>query len=288
MADETVVAQSDVTEQVKANSEESQTAVAKPAGDVDPQETQEQGEQDLDGKRRSGWQRQKEKLDRLEQQNDFLMRELLKRTSAPEEKAAPSQQSAEPEDPEPDESTFDTVKGYINALTDWKVRNALKAQEAKSVEAKKAETAKSEEQKEIESWNKQIAAAHEKYDDMEDALQAQIPVSNAMKRELMRSEFAGDLAHFLGTNPEVAKQVYALGENPAAVARAFGRIEAQFASQESAEKKEEVKPDPPPVTKAPKPPTPVSKSSPSAPTKPEEARDFKEFVKLRNAQLTRK
>jgi hypothetical protein len=288
MADETaVVPNVDVTE-TQVTPEEPVIAKPDEGGEVaDPQGTETEGETEHERKRKGGWQR---KIERLETEREFLMQELLKtRNSQPEPKpepVTPSFKEPTPDDFALGDGTYDIVK-FNKAHVDW----LWDQKESQRVAKTQEESAKSEEQKLRESWTEKLAKAREKYDDMDEALTVPVlpndPKKNAfMQREIMRSEFAGDLAHWLGTHPDEARELGNKSEYE--IARAFGRIEAQFAHSESAQPapKEAVVA---PVTRAPKPPTPVAKTST---VKTVDINDpklpYADFVREREAQLKRK
>jgi hypothetical protein len=294
MADETaVVPNVDVTE-TQVTPEEPVIAKPDEGGEVaDPQGTETEGETEHERKRKGGWQRQKERAERerdLALEEKEYWRQQALRTPKPEE-AQPKPEPVAAKEPTPQDfdlgdGSYDIVK-FNKAHVDW----LWEQKESQRVAKTQEESAKSEEQKLRESWTEKLAKAREKYDDMDEALTVPVlpndPKKNAfMQREIMRSEFAGDLAHWLGTHPDEARELGNKSEYE--IARAFGRIEAQFAHSESAQPapKEAVVA---PVTRAPKPPTPVAKTST---VKTVDINDpklpYADFVREREAQLKRK
>jgi hypothetical protein len=294
MADETVVAAGDVTEEVPQVTPEDSTPAEPTVGEEqEPQGTENEGEHEQERRRKGGWQR---KIERLETEREFLMQELLKhRSSEPEQQPKPVEPSVEakaeptPQDFDLGDGTYDIVK-FNKAHFAW-----LKAEDVRQTEAvKKAESSKSEDKQIFDSWIASRDKAAEKYADMEEVLQVPvIPDSKShpekykfVSREIMSSPYAGELAYYLGKHPEEA---FALWEKPNnEIIRGLGRIEAQFARAESAEPDKPKEAVIPPVTRAPKPPTPVAKP---AAVKTFDVNDPKtpwsEWKKEREAQLKR-
>jgi hypothetical protein len=293
MADETVGAIGAVTE-TQNNVEEVSTAKTETVGEGAPQTTANDGEQEQ-GKRKGGWQR---KIEKLERENEFWREQALKTApqpaeSKPEAKEEPfvfSKQKPKPEDFRiQDTETFDQT-AYLEAVADWKVdEREAKAEHKRVQESKQKEQqeSKSKQNEKLKSWNDtQAKAAREVYDDY-DEVAGTISCTPAMYDSVMESEVGGHLAYWIGTHPDEVTRISAL--TPRQQILELHKIEAQFAKEEPAAKSEDETPEPP-VSKAPAPATPVRKPS-AAPKEPsiyDENLSFKEYCKLREAQEKRK
>lgn len=273
------------TEEVKVNAEVSQDA--KPEGGAaDPQANANEGESEH--KRKGGWQR---KIEKLERENEFWREQALKGPKAaapvveqpkPEVKAKPT-----PKDFDLGDGTYDVEK-FAEAVADWKVDQKLAEADKKREESQKAEKAKSEQQKALDSWHKnQGAAARKEYADFDDAIgSAEVEASPLMHEAIMTSEFGGHLAYYFATHEDEALAITRM--NSYQQSKAIAKIEAQFAKPDPETEEESKETPEPPKPKAPAPPTPISKPSPSAkPFDPVRDADlpYKEWVKKRDAQL---
>lgn len=238
-------------------------------------EDDEDDAEDSDGqpkKKKGGFQKKIDKLTKRASDAEAQL-ELLRRQLTPPEPKAP-ERTAEPKAAEgrPDPETFDTHAEYIEALADWKVEQRFKDREAKETQTK--EKAAAEERN--KGWLQKLEAGREKYDDFDEKMAANVPVSPAMAEVLTTSDVGDDLAYYLGSNP--AEAVRIANMSPVAAARELGKIEAQFVKKDSAEA---------PVAKTkPKPVTPVSGRATANVSKNPDDMNFQEFKAWRNKQLS--
>lgn len=244
-------------------------------------ETETKGADEADKPRKkSGSQRRKERAERAEAEVERLqglMEQLALKgagDSKPDPKIDPKKAA---DDGKPDPAKFDTHAEYVEALTDWKLDQRDKKEEAKKLQAKFQEV--------VKTHAERIDAFKEKHDDFDDVLKnlKNVPNSPAVREIVTTSENGPEILYELAKNPAEAKRIALLP--PLAAAREIGKIETRLASESSAEKKTETKR----VSSAPKPIAPVGGGGKaSAPPKTlEEAagRSYAEYKKIREEQL---
>lgn len=170
----------------------------------------------------------------------------------------------------PDASKFTTHAEYVEALTDWKVDQKLKASEARQ-NAEKAQTHQKTVERTYQAKEQEYAASIPDFE--ETVAGADIPVSQAVIQEIVTGDNGPALKYYLAKNPDEAERLSQL--SPVALAREVGRLESRFtkAPQKAAAT----------VSGAPKPITPVSKSSATSTKDPGEM-DLKEYRAWRAKQ----
>lgn len=123
-------------------------------------------------------------------------------------------------DQKPQEGNFTDFGEYVEALTDWKVRQA-RQQEITDADAQR-------ERARIEGLSRdfapQLEAARAKYDDFEDVVSQ--PIFTPLTQELLwQSPQGAEIAYYLGTHPQEAAALNAMA--PLAAARRLVALEAQ-------------------------------------------------------------
>lgn len=216
--------------------------------DTDSQNTDENEPTDK-LKRKSGRQREKEKLARLESEVSFLREQAMKATQAPVTEKSEKPQAAKTLDAKPVVDDFDSHADFVEALTDWKVEQKDKAREQKQKEAQVKTEFETKSQK-LADGIKEFSKEHTDFDDvMEDVADINTPFT--LSQCVLDSDNGPALMYALAQDPKEYARICAL---PAiALAREIGKIEARL-SNSSDEKIEtpETK-----ITKAPKPITPI-------------------------------
>lgn len=215
-------------ELVESKDDEHQSA--EKSGEKSDDGDEEAGEQKH--KRRGGFQR---KIERLEAEIAALK---SGQPPSPEAKAAPKV------DGKPTLDQFDSVEAFTEALTDWKLEQHTKAQAAKQAEAQTAT-----------EWQKKLDAARGKYKNFDSVVESEVTLTPYMRDALLESEAGGDLAYWLGSNPDEAERI--AGLSPIAQVKALALIESKLAVSEQPAKPQ------PRVTKAPEPIKPVGGNAPA-------------------------
>lgn len=151
----------------------------------------------------------------------------------------------------PARDKFESDEAYVQALTDYMVERKLAGV--------KQELAQHQSQSRTQTeWVSKINQARADYADydsvMEDA--QDIPIEPAVAEAIQSSELGGDIAYYLGKNPEEALRINSL--SPYAAAREIGRIESYVEYEKTQKAKK------PSVSKAPNPIKPVHSSTSTA------------------------
>jgi hypothetical protein len=185
--------------------------------------------------------------------------------------AVPTNQPAQASTAKPKLEDFDYDDAqYIDALTDWKVSNALDSRQKQAAERQQQETSRQTAQ-DFESKREQvIAAGIAEYPDFEakTLYNAELVITQEMAELLTGSDAGRDVMYYLGNNPVESKRIAHL--SPLQQAREMGKIEAGLTLKPV--KRE---------TTAPEPITPVG-SAGSQSTSVDPAKDYKKWAKLRN------
>jgi len=130
-------------------------------------------------------------------------------------------------------------------LTDWKVDQRLDKEKLE----RKTKEDELERSKQAESWNTKKEEAKKIYDDFDEVINSDIPVSVAMAEVLTNSSIGAHLAYYLCQNEKEANKIFKM--TPLETAKALGKIEH---SLESSLKNEKIEPA---KKLAPKPTTPI-------------------------------
>ena len=208
--------------------------------------------------------------------------ELAGRVKAMEDRLAEKPPAEKPKEPaviategrpDPNDPTFKTYEEYLEALTDWKTEQKLKARDAKQARAE----AESKQAEKLDAWAKRVEAirAEPEYENFDDVLRTadEIQVPAAIGEVILDSEVGPQLAYWLAKNMGEYQRIAALG--PLAAARELGKIEA--ALTKPAEPAQAPKPK---VSSAPKPITPVG-GRPSGTTKTPDEMEFQDYKRWR-------
>lgn len=272
-------ASEDTTEQTgESTSEESQDDDAE-ASDAESSESGEPKAPEPP-KKKSGIQRLKERhrreLDEIRQEIASLKSQESRGQRQEEPKSKPSGK--------PDPETFEgTHAEYLEALTDWKLKDWQTAELARSKEAQAKDAYKSLAEKHSERVQK-FKEQNPDYDRIvEDFVDehGDVAFSLGLQQAILESEEGPALIKELLSKPEEFARINAM--SPFAVAREIGRMEARFAKQDLTPKTV-IK------TNAPKPPTPINGKSASAVRKSLYDKDisFEDYEKIRLAELKSK
>lgn len=190
-------------------------------------EQKAEGEQEEEGEKKKlgGYQRKLLKLTReqelIAQERDYWRQQALKATGdkPPEEKAKPPEGKPKADD-------FDSQAEYIEALTDYKVGQSLKADR----DAEEQRRLKSQREAEIVTFRERVDSTRKRYKDFDEVMEdAAVPVSAAMAEAINTSEQGPELAYWLAKHPADAARIAALPL--VAASRELGKIEATFASE---------------------------------------------------------
>jgi hypothetical protein len=217
--------------------------------------------------------REKEQEREARERVEARLKELEAKSGKAEEKPAPKN------DGRPNQDDFKTYEEYMEAITDWKVDQKLKAQ-AEQAELEAEQETVSEI---LESYKERVTAAKAKYEDFDDVVNESVkspwPEKNATKMEMAAAEAfrtavfedenAGEISYYYGKHPDEFLKLGGL--TPAQVVKAVARLSDKLGPVETEEKEEteEVEEKPAKI---------VSKSAP--PIKPVSGGNTKSSVSL--------
>ena len=220
----------------------------------------------------------KKRIDRLVWEREEARREAAYwRGIAEGRMKQPSGEDTASDDKKPSPGDYESYDEYIEALTDWKTRQALK-------QIQTQQSSMTEEQKKLEAqrqFAERVEKARMKYDDFDEVvLNPYVPITDEMVMAIHESELGPDIAYYLGKHPEEAMRIARL--SPVAQAREIGKIEARLSqpSQPAAKQQE-----PRRITKAPEPIGSGVSGKNTTPTPDPEKMTMEEWLRWREKQL---
>lgn len=204
LVDEPIPASADAPVASDATPEPTPAAEPTPTPEVSPPPTPEE----------SRGSRLQRRINQLTRKNYDLERQLASVVTPP----APTPAVATNQKPQ--EGEFADYGQYVEALTDWKVR------QVRAEDAREART--QHEQDRLDGLSRdfapQMEAARAKYDDFDDVVSQ--PIYTPLAQELLwQSPQGAEIAYYLGTHPQEAATLNAMA--PMAAARRIVALEAQ-------------------------------------------------------------
>lgn len=173
-------------------------------------------------------------------------------------------------DGKPSLDSFDSYDAYVEALSDWKAREAVKDATREQFETRQQAIEQSKKAALDAEYRVKADLARDKYADFDAvAFREDVIVSKPMMDAIMYSEHGADLQYWFGKNPDQAARISMLSAPEALLA--IGRLEAQIASQPAVK-----------ATAAPAPISPVQSRAQAQKT-PDEMTD-EEYIAWRTAQ----
>lgn len=181
------------------------------------------------------------RINELTKQKHDALREL-EYMRAQAARTTPPQPTAPTPTSKPRADDFETTEGYVDALTDWKVGQALQSQREDEEASREAEATRAT----LRQFTPQLDAARAKYEDFDEVTSAPIYAAH-VQQAFLESPHGADVAYYLGTHPGELERINAM--RPAEALRAIVKLEPRFESVQ-----------PKTVSKAPPPITPVQGS----------------------------
>lgn len=240
------------------------------------QQTQTDTEGEAPARKPNGVQKRIDELTRKSHEAEREAAYWRQRANGGPDGAKASAEQAAPSKPTPDK--FTEYADYVEALTDWKVQEGVRA----AMSALNADRAKEAQQKvrqtREETWVERQSVVRQALPDYDEVLAStDVQVSEHVQEVLLESEHGPALAYHLAKNPDEAERISAL--SPLAAARALGRIEASLSSPTQAPAPAAVAPKT--VTKAPAPITPLRGTGGQFTKAPEAMTDAEWFASQR-------
>lgn len=182
--------------------------------EVKPEKTFTQKElDDILTRRLAKEQRKIERYAKAEAENVYLREQITR--------GQPRQEDNPSGEPKPEQ--FKTYEDYLDKLTDWKVDKKITSMQENSERQRHATAQEQYESKSRENINK----AADKYDDFEEVVtNDKLNITIPMRDAIGESEFGGDIAYYLGSNPKEADSIAKM--SPVQQIKAIDRLEAKF------------------------------------------------------------
>lgn len=171
---------------------------------------------------------------------------------------------------------------YIEALAEWKAKDAIAKRELEQARAREQREA----QEVAANWEKRQAQVMKEIPDYAEVLQAsEIEIPKHIYAMLLESDHGPEVAYYLALNPDEAKSLASL--NPQKAMRKLIAIEAEISSDKTdpAKTEEADKPATPKTTKAPPPIQPI-RGVPAQNTG-SQSDNFAQYRARRQAQMKR-
>lgn len=160
--------------------------------------------------------------------------ELQERLQAIESRLSEPKPAAQPTAILPD--NFETYDEYVQALAEDKAKKVIQRQ-IEELQQREEQNRQSARQSEIQAaLMSKMESAAERYDDFAEVVtDPNTQITATMVEALADAENAGDIAYFLGKNPDKARAIAAL--SPLAQAREIGRIDERLGATQKTVKK---------------------------------------------------
>lgn len=236
-----------------------------------PEVKKEETPEEKEEKRKGGFQKRIDKLSQRISERDALIDRLLQAQQPPPKAPEAPAKAPEPAG-KPHMKDFEDQSDYLEALSDWKVDNRLRADKQAQEDEQSRKTA---EEAQAE-FGKRITTAHEAHPDLAELLEEDLPYSPAMAQAITASDAAGELIYHLAKNPEECRRIARLA--PLQAALEMGQIIATIKAAPAVPR-----PTPRTTSAAPVPLTPL-KGSGGATTDLNKISSDDEWYRTRNAQ----
>lgn len=204
----------------------------------------------------------------LKADRDYYRDQLLERDRALAElKAKPTA----PVDEKPKLSDYTDPEAYVEALTDYKVRQTLRGERESVKLAEEVQANSKAFASALEKKGAELPDFKESFDTLTAVAASKGPSGDALKQAIMEmgdKEIAAEIIYHLGKSPSEAQKLLSLP--PIAMGLELGRIAARI----------ETKPKPNTTSKAPPPTDPLTRGN-TAPAKAPEAMSANEYLRWR-------
>jgi hypothetical protein len=208
-------------------------------------------------KKKSGFKKRIERFQRRlsekEQEAQYWREQALRaQTQAPKpQDTEPTLDLAPNTDQKPIADHFESIEEYVEAVTDWKLRQA----EARLIEQDQLTQAKSSFQTQVEQFQAKVVEFKQTHDDFDEVVDdaSDVILTPGLQESILSSDLGPQVMYELASNKQELLRINQL--SPLAQAREIGKLEARITS-----KLQEPSPKPQlkTTTKAPPPPKPLS------------------------------
>lgn len=195
------------------------TAVSgQPNGEADPPQDQQKPNRDR---------RAEKRIASLTRKNEELLTRLGRLEGMMEVTTSRSQPAPDA-NAKPQPSQFNSYDEYVDAVTDWKVDQKLKARDSERQKQDQTQRQVSKAQERTVALADRLMTDGKDIEDFEDVMQTitanDFPVSAAMRDYLEDAERPALVAQWLADNPDQARRIY--GMNSAAATRELDKVAA--------------------------------------------------------------
>ena len=210
------------TEELETEVETTEESTVETTEELDLDQETEEGVETTEGEEEkpklSRTQNAKQRLRRKLIESEAEKQQLLERTRQQEERLATLEEKIQgvinPPPTRPNRVDFETEEDYEDSLFEWRDTTKSQSQPVKPEPAQKPTDNPLNIAPDVrKNWDDQMEVASDKYDDFEDVLFS-IPkeaMSDPMTLAIMESDTAGEIAYFLGNNPDEAARIAKLG-----------------------------------------------------------------------------
>ena len=206
-------------------------------------------------KKKSGFKKRIERFQRRlsekEQEAQYWREQALRAQTPKPQGPEPTLDLAPNTDQKPIADHFESIEEYVEAVTDWKLRQA----EARLIEQDQLTQAKSSFQTQVEQFQAKVVEFKKTYDDFDEVVDdaSDVILTPGLQESILSSDLGPQVMYELASNKQELLRINQL--SPLAQAREIGKLEAKITS-----KLQEPSPKPQlkTTTKAPPPPKPLS------------------------------
>lgn len=236
MSDVVVDTQTSATDNVATQSVASTPSTDMPASTTGPADTavsgQPNGEADppQDQQKPNRDRRAEKRIASLTRKYEEAQREIGRMQGLMEARS-PATQEQPTSDAKPQPSQFRSYDDYVDALTDWKMDQKLKARDTERQQSDHVQSRANEQNQRSRALHDRIMSDGKDVEDIEDVWETisspDFPGSAAMRDYLEEAERPALVAQWLADNPDQARRIY--GMNSAAAVRELDKVAKGFA-----------------------------------------------------------
>ena len=171
-------------------------------------EQTEETEEQKQSRSQNAKQRLRRKLREEQEKNDRIAQQLKEQQERFDALESKLQGVINPPAPRPTRVDFDTEEEYEDALYDW--RNPKTSIPEQKTESKPVTEQRNDPvpPKVRENWNAQMDSISDKYDDFDEVISnPSVRITESMTLAIMESDKGGEIAYFLGKNPNEAARI---------------------------------------------------------------------------------
>ena len=243
----------------------------------------EDPEPDERPKRKGGFQRKIEALERERDQERWYAQKRIEDLQAQlAGQRKPAGETRQPDAPKerPTLEQFQDYDEYVEALADWKTEQKIEQRERELARQAREWHAQEQQRQLMSGWQQRIGEFRSTAGDFDDVLAAveHIEIPPEIQRALIEYDNGPQLAYALAKEPKELARIARI-ESPRAALRELGKFEARMSAQAA--------PARPPVSRAPEPIRPVGGGAATS-SKPVDQMSYQEYKAYREREIAAK